>query len=155
MHESPETSAVVTQDLLTVTLSDVSPGTILCVVAGEIDLLTGPTLREKLTGAISGVPSHLVIDLSAVKFLASIGLNVLVETLAAQEAANRHLALVVNDDHAVTHPLQTTGLDQVFDIYTDVAAAVEACSTFTGAREQHVQQLEHFDADAEAPLTGR
>ncbi|MDQ3824323.1 MAG: STAS domain-containing protein [Actinomycetota bacterium] len=127
MHESLDTHGVATQEPLTVTFSDVSPDTILCVVAGEIDLLTGPSLREKLTGAIDGVPRHLVIDLSAVQFLASIGLNVLVETLAGQEAANRHLALVVNGNRAVIHPLQTTGLDQVFDIYTEMSAAVEAC----------------------------
>ncbi|MCA1835966.1 MAG: STAS domain-containing protein [Actinobacteria bacterium] len=127
MHESLDTNGVVTQEPLTVTVSDVPPDTVVCVVAGEIDLLTGSTLREKLTGAIEGVPRHLVIDLSAVQFLASIGLNVLVEILAAQEAANRHLALVVNDNRAVTHPLQTTGLDQVFDVYAEVSAAVEAC----------------------------
>lgn len=127
MHESLDTNGVATQEPLTVTVSDVPPDTVVCVVAGEIDLLTGSTLREKLTGAIEGVPRHLVIDLSAVQFLASIGLNVLVEILAAQEAANRHLALVVNDNRAVTHPLQTTGLDQVFDVYAEVSAAVEAC----------------------------
>jgi anti-sigma B factor antagonist len=127
MHESLDTNGVATQEPLTVTAGDVPPDTVVCVVAGEIDLLTGSTLREKLTGAIEGVPRHLVIDLSAVQFLASIGLNVLVEILAAQEAANRHLALVVNDNRAVTHPLQTTGLDQVFDVYAEVSAAVEAC----------------------------
>ncbi|PZS24440.1 MAG: hypothetical protein DLM60_00250 [Pseudonocardiales bacterium] len=98
-----------------------------------IDLLTGPTLREKLTGAINAVPAHLVIDLSAVQFLASIGLNVLVEILAAQEAAGRHLALVVNDNHAVTHSLQATGLDQVFDLHAEIATAIEGCTVPMGA----------------------
>lgn len=128
MHESYDTCGVATEELLNVTVSEVSPGTILCVVAGEVDLLTGPTLREKLN-AINVVPAHLVIDLSAVRFLASIGLNILVEILAAQEAAGRHLALVVEDDHAVSHALETTGLDQVFDIHAEAAAAVRACST--------------------------
>jgi anti-sigma B factor antagonist len=132
MHESCDTSRVATEELLTVTASDVSPGTILCVVGGEVDLLTGPTLREKLS-AINVVPSHLVIDLSAVRFLASIGLNILVEILAAQEAAGRHLALVVEDNHAVSHALETTGLDQVFDLHAETAAAVRACPTSTGA----------------------
>jgi anti-sigma B factor antagonist len=140
---------------VTVTLSDISPDTILCVVTGEIDLLTAPTLREKLAGAINSVPGHLVIDLSAVRFFASIGLNVLVEILAAQEAANRHLALVVNDNRAVTHPLQTTGLDQVFDIHAEALTALEACSASTGAQEQRVPQLQRPDADAGAPITGR
>ena len=126
MHESCDISLAATEELLDVTVSEVSPGTMLCVVAGEVDLLTGATLREKLT-AINVVPAHLVIDLSAVRFLASIGLNILVEILAAQEAAGRHLALVVEDNHAVSHALETTGLDQVFDLHTDTAAAIRAC----------------------------
>jgi len=88
MHESCDTSWVATEELLDVTVSEVSPGTVLCVVAGEVDLLTGPTLREKLN-AINVVAAHLVIDLSAVRFLASIGLNILVEILAAQQTMER------------------------------------------------------------------
>jgi anti-sigma B factor antagonist len=155
MHESLDTNGVATHEPLTVTFCDVSQGIILGVVAGEVDLLTGAILREKLTGAISGVPGHLVIDLSAVRFLASIGLNVLVEILAAQEAANRHLALVVNDNRAVTHPLQTTGLDQVFDIHPEVSTAVDACSASTGAEEHRFPQLDRSGADASAPIIGR
>lgn len=116
---------------LNVTVSEASPDTIVCVVAGEVDLLTGPTLREKLTDAINVAPSHLVIDLSGVQFLASIGLSILVEILAAQEAAGRHLAVVVENNHAVTHTLQTTGLDQVLDLHAAVATAVTACPSST------------------------
>jgi anti-anti-sigma factor len=137
MRDSFDTTRTVTEELLTVTVSDISPDTLLCVVVGEIDLLTGPTLRDRLAGAITVVSAHLVIDLSAVQFLASIGLNVLVEILAVQEAAGRHLALVVNDNHVVTHALQTTGLDQVFDLHSEVAAARTACLTVTGTQQQH------------------
>jgi anti-sigma B factor antagonist len=135
MPESFDASQVVTEELLNVTVSDVSPGMVLCAVAGEVDLLTGAALREKLTGAVDAGPVHLVIDLSAVRFLASIGLNVLVEILAVQEAAGRHLALVINDNHAVTHALHTTGLDQVFDLHAEVAAAVAACPASTAVPE--------------------
>lgn len=126
MRESFDGSRVVAEELLDVTVSDVSSDTILCVVVGEIDLLTGPTLRARLTEAMRVVPAHLVIDLSAVEFLASIGLNILVEILAAQEAAGRHLALVVGNNYAVTHALQSTGLDQVFDLHAEAATAVTA-----------------------------
>lgn len=127
MPESFDTSRVVMEEALNVTISEASPEAILCVVEGEVDLLTGPTLREKLTDAINAVPSHLVIDLSGVQFLASIGLSILVEILAAQEAAGRHLAIVVENNHAVTNALQTTGLDQVLDLHAAMATAVEAC----------------------------
>jgi anti-sigma B factor antagonist len=143
MPESLDTNGIVTRELLTITVSDASPGTILCVVAGEIDLLTGPTLREKLTCAINDVAGHLVVDLSAVRFLASIGLNILVEILEAQEAVNRHMALVVNGNRAVTHPLQTTGLDQVFDIYAEVSTAVEHAR-----QQQRLPKPDRSDAGA-------
>lgn len=142
MHESFDASRVAVGELLGLTISDVSPDTILCVVVGEVDLLTGPTLRKELTDAINVASSHLVIDLSAVQFLASIGLNILVEILAAQEAAGRHLALVVDDNHPVTHTLQITGLDQVFDLHAEIAAAVTVCSTSTGARQRQIQPPE-------------
>jgi anti-sigma B factor antagonist len=128
MPESFETNRIVTEEPLDVIVSEASPDTILCAVAGEVDLFTGATLREKLTGAIDPGCSHLVIDLSGVQFLASIGLSILVEILAAQEAASRHLAVVVENNHAVTHALQTTGLDQVLDLHATVTTAVSACA---------------------------
>jgi anti-sigma B factor antagonist len=131
MPESVDPSRVVTEEPLSITVSEVSPGTILCVVAGEVDLLTGPILREKLTKAIEVAPAHLVIDLSAVRFLASIGLSILVEILAAQEAAGRHLAIVVQNSPAVRQSLETTGLDQVFDLHVTLSTAVQACSAST------------------------
>ena len=132
MREAFDTSRVVAGELLNVTLSDVAPNTILCVVDGEIDLLTVPVLREKLTDVINAVPSHLVIDLSAVPFLASSGLNILIEILAAQKTMGRRLALIVNNNRVVTRALQVTQLDRVFAVHAELAAAVTACRTPTG-----------------------
>jgi anti-sigma B factor antagonist len=149
MREAFDTSRAVAEELLNVSVSDVAPDTILCMAVGEIDFLTGPTLREKLTEAINVVPSHLVIDLSAVQFLASSGLNILLEVLAAQEASGHHLALVVNNNHAVTRTLRVTELDQVFNLHTELATAVTACRTSTGVPQQQAQQPEPLH---QAPL---
>jgi anti-sigma B factor antagonist len=145
MPESLETGRLVADDVLNVTVSEVIAGTTLCVVAGEIDLLTGPGLRQRLTDALNAGPGHLVIDLSGVKLLASIGLSILVEILDVQEAAGYHLALVVGKHRAVVNVLKTTGLDQVFDLHDAVAGALEACSS--GIR---AAQLSATDV----PLTG-
>lgn len=146
MPESFEAGRLLADEVLNVTVSEVTAGTTLCVVTGEIDLLTGPGLRQKLTDIITAAPAHLVIDLSGVQLLASIGLSILVEILDVQEAAGYHLALVVGKNHAVVNPLKTTGLDQVFDLHDAVAAAVEACSS--GIRPAHPSAT-----DASAPLT--
>lgn len=114
---------------LSVTVGEPMPGIVLCGVRGEIDLSTEALLREELpsTGQLSA--HHLVIDLSDVQFLGSAGLSVLLEVQAAQQAAARHLALVVGTNHAVTRPFQVTGLDQVFDLHVELDAALAACHT--------------------------
>lgn len=145
MPESFESGGLVADDVLNVTVSEVNAGTTLCVVAGEIDLLTGPGLRQRLTDAINAAPAHLVIDLSGVRLLASIGLSILVEILDVQEAAGYHLALAVGKNRAVVNALKTTGLDQVFDLHDAVAEAIESCSS--GIRAAH-------PSAADAPPTG-
>ena len=112
---------------LTITVSDIAQDTILCGLAGEIDLATAPRLQEKLTEAIDLAPSHLVIDLSDIAFLGSAGLNLLFEIHEAQQAAGYHLALVVGPNHAVARPFQVTALDRVLDLHAELATAVQAC----------------------------
>ncbi|HET9256348.1 MAG TPA: STAS domain-containing protein [Pseudonocardiaceae bacterium] len=135
MPKSVDLNRAVTGASFNVTVSELSPDAILCLVAGEVDLLTAPALQTTLTDTIGATRSNLVIDLSAVRFLASIGLNVLVEALAALEAAGRHLAVVVGDNPVVTRALQTTGLDQVFDLHVAMATAAAACLTLTAAQQ--------------------
>ena len=121
--------------LLNVAVSDLGADSVLCVLIGEVDLVTGPLLREKLAGAITSGPRHMVIDLSDVQFLGSLGLKILVELRAAQRAAGHQLALVVDNNRMVTRILRVTGLDQVFDLHTELGAAVAACRVAAGVKE--------------------
>jgi anti-anti-sigma factor len=105
-------------------MSTVAPDTILCVVGGEIDAATGPEFRQSLIDAVRRSPSRLVIDLTDVEFMASIGLDILAATHRAQHAAGHHLAVIVGHNYAATRPLQITGLDQSLDLHTDLATAI-------------------------------
>lgn len=53
-------------------------------VAGDVDLLTRPSLQSHLDQALATRPERLVVDLSQVTFLSATGLAVLINT---QEAA--------------------------------------------------------------------
>jgi anti-sigma B factor antagonist len=86
----------------------------LLVVEGEIDTLTAGSLERALTEV-------LVVDLSAVTFLASSGLAVLIR--AAHQAGDRRLRLV-STARAVRRPMEITGSDQLFDLYPDRTAAL-------------------------------
>ena len=46
-------------------------------VSGEIDLVTAPALEQAIGAVVADGPTALVIDLSAVEFLGSVGLKIL------------------------------------------------------------------------------
>lgn len=95
----------------------------LVTVAGEIDMVTTPTLRAFLQQQLKQPASLLVIDLTGVRFLGSSGLAVLVETLSA--ARERHIGLrLVCNSREVTRPLEATGLNELFEIHLDPGTAL-------------------------------
>jgi anti-sigma B factor antagonist len=93
----------------------------LLVVEGEIDTQTAGALELALTRLLADRSDVLVIDLSAVTFLASSGLAVLIR--AAHRAGERRLR-VVSAARAVRRPIEITGADQLFDLYPDLDAAL-------------------------------
>ena len=94
-------------------------------LAGEIDMLTTPTLRAKVTQELQGSPSVLVLDMLAVDFLGSSGLALLVEALDESRARQVTLRLVANS-RPVSRPLQATGLTDLFETYPSVEEALAA-----------------------------
>jgi anti-sigma B factor antagonist len=84
-------------------------------VAGEVDMLTAPTLAEKLRTAARQDAVALIVDLSRVQFLASAGMNVLIATHRDISACTRFA--VVADGPATSRPLTMIGIDTVVALY--------------------------------------
>ncbi|MGW3992492.1 STAS domain-containing protein [Amycolatopsis sp. NPDC004772] len=104
------------QDLLRVTAHDAGSAVVLAV-AGEVDLLSAPLLGDGVTTALAGAPDLLVIDLSEVSFLASIGITVLLEARHAAGTAAR-LRVVAPGDGVVSRTLRLTGLHEALAVTT-------------------------------------
>jgi anti-sigma B factor antagonist len=94
-------------------------------VAGELEMTTAATLRAELVRARELVvpPAPLVLDLSGLSFLASMGLRVLVDQHAYCAQHGMPLRLVA-DQRVVLRPLEITELTSVFTIATTVADAL-------------------------------
>lgn len=118
--------------MMTATLTAPQPDTVVCTVTGDVDKATAPALSDKVAEAARDARPHLVIDLSRVAFFASSGLRVLVDALESYHNGD-HLAIVVGANRRVTLPLQITALDQAFDLHSDLAQALQACSAATAA----------------------
>jgi anti-anti-sigma factor len=95
-------------------------------LAGELDLLTVPDLQARVTDAVAATTGAVVADLTAVEFLSSSGLRLLLGLRSALAEQGRPLRLVVGESRAVTRPLLVTGLDRVLELHPDLDAAIAA-----------------------------
>ena len=92
---------------------------------GEIDLHVSPEIAQSLRTMIESKPQRLVVDLSRVTYLDSSGLAVLFEGMQnVREYGGRFGLAGIQDD--VKHVFDIARLDQVFEIYPDVDAALAA-----------------------------
>lgn len=92
-------------------------------VRGEIHLSTAPRLWERLSSVIESGKTMLVLDLSAVEFIDSTGLSVLLNGLRAVHQRDGRMALVCTNP-TVLRLFQITSLDTTFDIFADREAAL-------------------------------
>lgn len=90
--------------------------------AGEIDVLTAPTLQQALESALRDRPAVLIVDLSEVTFLASAGLGVLAGVSQLVEAGTS--LKVVANGRITARPIELTGLNEVLAIYATRDAAI-------------------------------
>ncbi|BBX50708.1 STAS domain-containing protein [Mycolicibacterium poriferae] len=85
-------------------------------VAGDLDVLTAPTLMTHLDVALSGGAALLIVDLLDVTFLSSAGISVLVETHRLTEPAGVSLR-VVAEGPATSRPMRLMCVDEIIDLY--------------------------------------
>jgi len=92
-------------------------------IMGEVDMSNADVLGDYLTQEIKAEKCDLFLDLSALTFIDSSGLAVLLNARRLLQASGRSLILG-SPSPAVARVLQVTGLDQLFE--TDIAYANSA-----------------------------
>jgi anti-sigma B factor antagonist len=97
-------------------------GVVVIAVSGVVDALTAPQLTAAIAEAISVSPSALVVDLSAVDFLASAGMSVLI--VAQHELTPAARFGVVAEGPITRRPMILMGLDSTFTLYHTLAEAL-------------------------------
>jgi anti-anti-sigma factor len=117
---------VAAADLITVSV-DHRDGIAVIVVAGEIDMASAPTLEAAVADVVAEDPAGVIFQLSAVDFMGSVGVRILVETQQKTGAADR-FAVVTNG--AVTRrPIELAGLEETLSLYPTLDEAVTALRT--------------------------
>lgn len=98
---------------------------------GDIDALSGESLRTQLIDVLHGRPRALVLDLSETSFLDSTGLGVLVAI--ARRARLIHCAFcLASPPPMVARVLAITALDRAWPVYPDASTALDAHASLAG-----------------------
>jgi anti-sigma B factor antagonist len=92
---------------------------------GEIDLHVSPAITELLDGMAENEPERIVIDLSGATYIDSAGLAVLILAMQKVEAYGGRFLLAAVDE-TMRSIFETSRLDQIFEIFPDVDAALAA-----------------------------
>lgn len=125
--DPPDLAVRVGTDLLGLVVQQRANGIRVLAVDGELDSLTAPLLGACLREQFAANPVHLILDLQAVRFLGSSGLNCLLEAReSAQQVPGMHLHLAGVATRAVARPLEVTGLLERFDTYPTLADVLTA-----------------------------
>ena len=100
-------------------------GTVVLTVSGDLDLYVAGELKERLGMAADQRVSMLVVDLSDVTFVDSMGLGVLLGGMKRLHAARGQLHLVVSRPE-LRRVLEITRMDRILPLHETLAAALAA-----------------------------
>ncbi len=100
-------------------------GRAVVVVAGDVDLHSGPELRERLAEIVDGEPRQVVVDLTETTFLDSMALGVLLGAKKRLASNGGQIAIVVSNAD-LRRIFELTMLDRVFDLYPSREALAAA-----------------------------
>lgn len=94
-------------------------------VSGELDVYTAPALEDALGDLVDARRIDIIVDLTAVTFMDSTGLGLLIKALKWTREHDGSLRIVANSEK-ILKVFRVTGLDTVLSIHETLAGATGA-----------------------------
>lgn len=96
------------------------------VITGRLDMPGTDSVSSTLGELVAAPKKGVVVDLSALKFLASIGIRTLITSARVVQQRGGKMVLVVDGGSTVLKSLEATGVDQMIPVYRNAADAERA-----------------------------
>ena len=106
--------------------SDVNDNLRRITLSGRLDIPGTEAIATRFSALCASAERRVVVDMSAVNFLSSIGIRALVTNAKAQQQRGGRMVVVVEAGSSVAKTLETTGIDALIPLLTDLAAAEQA-----------------------------
>lgn len=114
-----------------ISCEDISPNLRHIALSGRLDILGTEKITPQFTAYATDGKRNVVVDFTAVTFLASIGIRALISNAKALHKIGGRMALVVGDNTSVARTLDATGIDALLQIYNSMNDATAALAGMT------------------------
>jgi anti-anti-sigma factor len=94
-------------------------------ITGRLDVAGTDTVATQLA-ALAAQKKSVVVDLTSVQFLASIGIRALISTAKAVQSRGGKMVLVVSGGSSVVMSLEATGVNELIPVFRNAADAERA-----------------------------
>ena len=112
--------------IMSISYDDVGDNLRRIVISGRLDMPGTDSVATKLEELIAAPRKGVVVDLSSVKFLASIGIRALIASAKAVQQRGGKMVLVVDGGSSALMSLEATGVDQLIPVFRNAADAERA-----------------------------
>lgn len=111
---------------MTISHQDITENLRRISISGRLDIAGTDEIATKLAALSASARRRVIVDLSAVSFLASIGIRSLIANAKALQQRGGKMVLFVGDNATITMTLETTGIDTLIPMFADAAEAERA-----------------------------
>jgi anti-anti-sigma factor len=101
----------------------------LITIDGRLDSAGSDQIATRFSAMSSGAKPAVVVDLSQVSFLSSIGIRLIIQNAKALQGKGGKMVILTGDNEHVSGTLESTGINSLVPIFPNLALAEVA---FTG-----------------------
>src|SRR3954470_4298783 len=111
---------------MSISFEDVASDLRRIVISGRLDMPGTDSVASQLSQLIAAPKKAVVVDLSRVRYLASIGIRALISSAKEVQKRGGKMALAVNKASTVMMSLEATGVDELIPVFDNVGDAEKA-----------------------------
>ncbi|MEO7744551.1 MAG: STAS domain-containing protein [Usitatibacter sp.] len=98
------------------------------MISGRLDVDGTNSAAERLVELAHAAKKSVVVDITSLKFLASIGIRALITSAKAVKARGGKMVLVVDPGSTVMMSIKATGIDQFVPVFDSFSQAEKAAA---------------------------
>jgi anti-anti-sigma factor len=92
-------------------------------ISGRLDIPGTDQIATKFSALSASAQRRVVVDLTGVSFLTSIGIRAIITNAKALQHRGGKLVLFVGDNAVVSKTLEATGIDDLIPMYDNISEA--------------------------------